>query len=109
MGTGYVMSGGTVYDPRSSPTGDLASYYEWDSLDPYFGHSDNNFQYHYHAVPALWGSSADSSVCEHIGYMIDGGKLMDTVKLMEFKFNLVTSKIQLTHLPMKVITLTPPK
>ena len=44
------MSGGTVYDPRSSPTGDLASYYEWDSLDPYFGHSDNNFQYHYHAV-----------------------------------------------------------
>ena len=23
----------------------------------------------------MWGSSADSSVCEHIGYMIDGGKL----------------------------------
>merc|ERR1719362_433880 len=37
--TGYVMSGGTVYDHRSSPFGDLASYYEWDSLDPSFGHS----------------------------------------------------------------------
>merc|ERR1719323_1510194 len=48
---GYVMSGGTVYDHRSSPTGDLASFYEWDSLDPSFGHSDNNNQYHYHAVP----------------------------------------------------------
>ena len=48
--TGYVMSGGTVYDPRSSPTGDLASYYEWDSLDPSYGHSDNSYQYHYHAV-----------------------------------------------------------
>ena len=47
---GYVMSGGTVYDHRSSPTGDLASFYEWDSLDPSFGHSDNNNQYHYHAV-----------------------------------------------------------
>ena len=47
---GYVMSGGTVYDHRSSPMGDIASYNEWDSLDPSFGHSDNNNQYHYHAV-----------------------------------------------------------
>jgi len=73
--TGYVMSGGTVFDPRSSTDGSLASYYEWDSLDPSYGHSDNSFQYHYHAVPALWSSSSDSSACEHIGYMIDGGKL----------------------------------
>jgi len=72
---GYVMSGGTVYDHRSSPQGDLASYYEWDSLDPSFGHSDNNNQYHYHAVPTEWSNSADSSACEHIGYMIDGAKL----------------------------------
>merc|ERR1719328_315223 len=72
---GYVMSGGTVYDHRSSPTGDLASYYEWDSLDPSYGHSDSAGQYHYHAVPTEWSSSADSSACEHIGYMIDGGKL----------------------------------
>ena len=48
--TGYVMSGATIYDHRSSPFGDLASYYEWDSLDPSFGHSDQNKQYHYHAV-----------------------------------------------------------
>ena len=48
--TGYVMSGSTVFDHRSSPFGDLASYYEWDSLDPSFGHSDQNKQYHYHAV-----------------------------------------------------------
>ena len=48
--TGYVMSGGTTYDHRSSPFGDIASYYEWDSLDPSFGHSDQNKQYHYHAV-----------------------------------------------------------
>ena len=48
--TGYVMSGGTTYDHRSSPFGDLASYYEWDSLDPSFGHSDEAKQYHYHAV-----------------------------------------------------------
>ena len=48
--TGYVKSGTTTYDARSSPQGNLASYYEWDSLDPYFGHSDQNKQYHYHAV-----------------------------------------------------------
>ena len=50
---GYVMSGGTIYDPRSSPSGDLAAYYEWDSLDPSYGHSDQNKQYHYHAVSML--------------------------------------------------------
>jgi len=72
---GYVMSGGTIFDHRSSPTGDLASYYEWDSLDPSFGHSNNVNQYHYHAVPTEWSSSADPSACEHIGYMIDGAKL----------------------------------
>merc|ERR1711963_1001000 len=73
--TGFVTSGGVVYDHRSSPTGDLASYYEWDSLDPSFGHSNNVNQYHYHAVPTEWSSSADPSACEHIGYMIDGAKL----------------------------------
>ena len=48
--TGYVTSGGTVFDARSSPQGELAAYYEWDSLDPYYGHSDESKQYHYHAV-----------------------------------------------------------
>merc|ERR1712045_76268 len=31
--TGYVTSGTTTFDARSSPTGELAAYYEWDSLD----------------------------------------------------------------------------
>ena len=48
--TGYVTSGTTVFDARSSPQGDLAAYNEWDTLDPYYGHSDGNKQYHYHAV-----------------------------------------------------------
>ena len=51
MGTiGWAISGGTFYDHRSSPEGDLAAYYEWDTLDYSYGHSDNNNQYHYHAV-----------------------------------------------------------
>ena len=48
--TGYVTSGAVTYDARSSPDGDLAAYYEWDTLDPYYGHSDADNQYHYHAV-----------------------------------------------------------
>merc|ERR1719414_1985177 len=71
----YVKSGTTTFDARSSPQGNLASYYEWDSLDPYFGHSDQNKQYHYHAVPNGWSSANDANACEHIGYMHDGAKL----------------------------------
>merc|ERR1711963_1086722 len=74
--TGFVTSGGVVYDHRSSPQGNLASYYEWDSLDPYFGHSDQDAPYHYHAIPALYSSAADSSACEHLGYMLDGAKII---------------------------------
>ena len=48
--TGYVKSGGAVFDHRSSPFGDLASCNEWISLDPSHGHSDPSKQYHYHAV-----------------------------------------------------------
>ena len=51
--TGYVTSGTTTFDARSSPTGELAAYYEWDSLDPYYGHSDADMQYHYHAVSSF--------------------------------------------------------
>ena len=51
--TGYVKSGGTIYDHRSNPDGSLAVYYEWDSLDPYHGHSSPNGQYHYHAVSTI--------------------------------------------------------
>lgn len=51
MGTiGFVMSGGVVYDPRSSADGGLAACDEWISLDPSYGHSDQNKAYHYHAV-----------------------------------------------------------
>ena len=50
--TGYVFSGGVLFDHRSNNDDDaqLAIYYEGDSLDPYNGHSDNQPQYHYHAV-----------------------------------------------------------
>ena len=114
---GYVTSGGTYFDARSSPAGDSAILNEGDSLDPYYGHSNNANQYHYHAVssfeqvlfvkprpvllvlqgrrhwyhfiingiiifqhtyiqiPTLYESAADASACQHIGYMIDGGKL----------------------------------
>merc|ERR1712122_45445 len=73
--TGYVTSGAVVFDARSSPDGDLATYYEWDTLDPYHGHSDEDKQYHYHAVPTYWSSANDTDACEHIGYMHDGAKL----------------------------------
>merc|ERR1712049_7398 len=73
--TGYVTSGTTTFDARSSPDGNLAAYYEWDSLDPYYGHSDGSKQYHYHAVPNGWSSANDPNACEQIGYMHDGGKL----------------------------------
>ena len=48
--TGYVTSGAVTFDARSSDDGDLAAYYEWDTLDPYYGHSNAVNQYHYHAV-----------------------------------------------------------
>ena len=47
---GYIYSGGVYFDARSSPDGDSAIYNEGDSLDPYYGHSNDASQYHYHAV-----------------------------------------------------------
>ena len=49
---GYLFSGGCVFDHRSGDADDapLAIYWEGDSLDPYYGHSNNVYQYHYHAV-----------------------------------------------------------
>ena len=43
-------SGAPMYNPLSSSNGSLASYYEWDTLDPCYGHTDADYQYHYHAV-----------------------------------------------------------
>jgi len=72
---GYIFSGGTYFDARSDPSGASAIYNEGTTLDPYFGHSNQALQYHYHAVPNGWSSANDASACEHIGYMIDGGKI----------------------------------
>lgn len=49
----FLTSGAVLYNPLSSSNGSLASYYEWDSLDPCYGHSDSDKQYHYHAVSTI--------------------------------------------------------
>ena len=46
----FISTGTTLYNPLSGSDGSLASYYEWSTLDPCYGHSDVNKQYHYHAV-----------------------------------------------------------
>merc|ERR1712027_3223 len=46
--TGWVNSGGVLFDHRSATDGSLASYYEIDSLDPCNGHSDGRYQYDYY-------------------------------------------------------------
>lgn len=70
---GLLISGGAVYDHRSAPDGSLAAYYEWDSLDSCYGHSDADKQYHYHANPGYCISgSEDSDQCLFLGYMLDG-------------------------------------
>ena len=48
--TAYITSGTVMYNPLSSPQGNLASDKEWVSLDPCYGHSSPDSQYHYHAV-----------------------------------------------------------
>jgi len=45
-----TTSGAPIYNPLSSSNGSLASYYEWTTLDPCYGHTDADYQYHYHAV-----------------------------------------------------------
>jgi len=47
---GFITTGTTIYNPLSGPDGSLASYYEWNTLDPCYGHSSPDKQYHYHAV-----------------------------------------------------------
>ena len=46
----YITTGTVLYNPLSGSDGSLASYYEWSSLDPCYGHSSPDSQYHYHAV-----------------------------------------------------------
>ena len=50
---GFLTSGAPFYNPLSGTDGSLASYYEWSTLDPCYGHSDVNKQYHYHAVSII--------------------------------------------------------
>ena len=47
-------------------------YYEVDSLDPCWGHSNEASQYHYHLTPDCIGGAADNSSCLQLGYMDDG-------------------------------------
>jgi len=46
----YINTGVPLYNPLSNYDGSLASYNEWTSLDPCYGHSSPDSQYHYHAV-----------------------------------------------------------
>jgi hypothetical protein len=49
----FFTSGAVLYNPLSASNGSLASYYEWSTLDPCYGHSSVDKQYHYHAVSFL--------------------------------------------------------
>jgi hypothetical protein len=49
----FMTTGAVLYNPLSSTDGSLASYYEWTTLDPCYGHSSADSQYHYHAVRIL--------------------------------------------------------
>ena len=51
----FFTSGAVLYNPLSDANGSLASYYEWSTLDPCYGHSSVDKQYHYHAVSYLRG------------------------------------------------------
>ena len=70
--TGWVSSGGVLFDHRSAPDGSLAYYYEIDSMDPCLGHSNEFYQYHYHFTPQCIEGAADNSSCLQLGYMDDG-------------------------------------
>jgi hypothetical protein len=52
----FFTSGAVLYNPLSASNGSLASYYEWSTLDPCYGHSSVDKQYHYHAVSFLFKS-----------------------------------------------------
>ena len=70
--TGWISSGGVLFDHRANPDGSLAAYYEVDSLDPCWGHSNDASQYHYHLTPDCIDGAADNSSCLQLGYMDDG-------------------------------------
>ena len=47
---GYATSGGTFFDTRANPNGEVAWVDEIISLDKCMGHSNQASQYHYHGV-----------------------------------------------------------
>jgi len=57
-----TTSGAPIYNPLSSMDGNLASYYEWETLDPCYGHADGDYQYHYHAVSIIVAGVKKSSL-----------------------------------------------
>ena len=70
--TGWITSGAVLFDHRSTPDGNLAAYYEIETLDSCYGHSDPFLQYHYHLTPECIDGAADGSACLLLGYMDDG-------------------------------------
>ena len=48
--TAFFTSGAVLYNPLTTTDGALASYDQWLTLDPCYGHSTKERQYHYHAV-----------------------------------------------------------
>jgi hypothetical protein len=69
---GITTSGTPIYNPLSQSNGSLASYYEWDTLDPCYGHTDQDYQYHYHAISSCITDATTASTNTLIGYFIDG-------------------------------------
>ncbi len=53
-----TTSGAPIYNALSSSNGSLAAYYEWTTLDPCYGHTDEDYQYHYHAVSVLLSNNS---------------------------------------------------
>jgi hypothetical protein len=66
-------SGAVLYNPVSSVlTGTMAGKFERSSLDPCFGHSSPDSQYHYHAISSCITGATTPSAHTLLGYMLDG-------------------------------------
>jgi hypothetical protein len=69
-----TKSGAPIYNPLSQLNGSLASYYEWTTLDPCYGHTDADYQYHYHAVILYRKSAFVKAVKSIISYLFAHGE-----------------------------------
>jgi len=77
---GYVNTGTVIYNPLSSSDGSLASYYEWTTLDPCYGHSSVDKQYHYHAVKYSFSTIITSNL-KQIQYFRSQGRAFQVPQL----------------------------